>query len=133
MLPDAGQALSCRWQVINEEPVQPRRVYYGAGSHTLTKEGIGNAIRQFVVGAHGGSIRQNPQDVQQVHALAGRPQGETAKSRYIRNPQLGWRQASRKVTWPRFLQLGETISDTKRMFGAKDQVDSGASSGRKPH
>jgi len=34
-----------------------------------------------------------------------------------------WDEASLKKVRAALLQLGETISDTRRMFGAKDQVD----------
>jgi hypothetical protein len=64
-LPDAGKRFMVM-QVVNEDQYTPA-VFYGAGSHNLTKEGIGTrygivVVRMLVDPA-------NPQDVQQVHAL----------------------------------------------------------------
>jgi hypothetical protein len=53
-------------QVVNEDQYTPA-VYYGAGSHTLTKEGIGTRYAAVVVRML--VDQANPQDVQQVHAL----------------------------------------------------------------
>src|SRR5215471_18860395 len=64
-LPDAGNRFMVM-QVVNEDQYTPA-VYYGAGRHTLTREGIHTrygivAVRMLVDPA-------NPQDVQQIHAL----------------------------------------------------------------
>jgi len=64
-LPDAGRRFMSM-QPINEDQYTPA-IYYSAGSHTLTKEGIGTryvlvVVRMLVDPA-------NPQNVQQVHAL----------------------------------------------------------------
>jgi hypothetical protein len=64
-LPDAGKRFMSL-MVINEDHYAPA-VFYGAGSHTFTKEMIGTryaviAIRTLVNPA-------DPKDVEQVHAL----------------------------------------------------------------
>src|SRR5216683_4969383 len=63
-LPDAGKRFMSM-QVINEDQYTPA-VYYGAGSHTLTKEGIG--ARYGIVVVRMLIDPANPQDVQQVQA-----------------------------------------------------------------
>ena len=85
MLPDAGKRFMSM-QVINEDQYTPA-VYYGAGSHALTKEGIGTrygivVVRMLIHPA-------NAQDVQQVQALQDVLKVRSANSGYIRNPQLG--------------------------------------------
>ena len=65
MLPDAGKRFMAM-QAVNEDQYTPA-VYYGAGSHTLTKEGIGTRYAAVVVRML--VDQANPQDVQQVHAL----------------------------------------------------------------
>ena len=64
-LPDAGKRFMVT-QVVNEDQYT-RAVFYGAGRHTLTKDGIGTrygivVVRMLVDPA-------NPQDFQQIHAL----------------------------------------------------------------
>ena len=63
----------------------------------------------------------NPQDVQQVHALqdALKVSQQSPGTFEISN----WDEPSLKKVRAALLQLGEAISDTRRMFGAKDQVD----------
>jgi hypothetical protein len=118
MLPDAGKRFMSM-QVINEDQYTPA-VYYGAGSRNLTKEGIGTryvlvVVRMLVDPA-------NPQDVQQVHALQDRLEVSQQTPGTFQIPN--WHEASLKKVRTALLRLGETISDTRRMFGAKeDQVD----------
>jgi hypothetical protein len=117
-LPDAGKRFMVM-QVVNEDQYTPT-VFYGAGRHTLTKGGIGTryglvVVRMVVDPA-------NPPDVQQVHAL------QDALTVCQQSPGtfeiLNWDEASLKKVHTALLRLGETISDTRRMFGAKeDQVD----------
>ncbi len=117
-LPDAGKRFIVM-QVVNEDQYTPA-VFYGAGRHTLTKEGIGTRYGSVVVRMLVDPA--NPQDVQQVHAL------QDALSVSQQSPGTfeipNWDEASLKKVHTALLQLGETISDTRRMFGAKeDQVD----------
>jgi hypothetical protein len=116
-LPDAGKRFMSM-QVINEDQYTPA-VYYGAGSHTLTKEGIGTRYASVVVRMLVDPA--NPEDVQQVHALQDALKVSQQSPGMFQVPN--WDEASRKKVHAGLLQLGETISDTKRMFGAKDQVD----------
>src|SRR6266478_1094930 len=117
-LPDAAKRFMVM-QVVNEDQYTPA-VFYGAGRHTLTKGGIGTrygivAVRMLLDPA-------NPQDVQQVHALQDALKVSQQSPGTFEIPN--WDQASLKKVHAALLQLGETISDTRRMFGAKeDQVD----------
>ena len=117
-LPAAGKRFMVM-QVVNEDQYTPA-VFYGAGRHTLTKDGIGTrygivVVRMVVDPA-------NPQDVQQVHALQDALTVSQQSPGTFEIPN--WDEASLKKVHTALLQLGETISDTRRMFGAKeDQVD----------
>jgi len=117
-LPDAAKRFMVM-QVVNEDQYTPA-VFYGAGRHTLTKEGIGTrygivAVRMLVDPA-------NPQDVQQVRALQDALTVSQQSPGTFEIPN--WDEASLRKVHTALLQLGETISDTRRMFGAKeDQVD----------
>src|SRR4029077_7476402 len=64
-LPDPGKRYMVM-QVANEDQYTPA-VFYGAGSHTLTREAIGTRYGIVVVRALVDPT--NPQDVQRVHAL----------------------------------------------------------------
>jgi hypothetical protein len=117
-LPDAGRRFMLM-QVVNEDQYTPA-VFYGAGGHTLTKEGIGTrygivVVRMLVDPA-------NPQDFRQIHALQDALTASQPSPGTFEIPN--WDDASLKKVHAALLQLGETISDTRRMFGAsKDQVD----------
>ena len=117
-LPDAGDRFMVM-QVVNEDQYTPA-VYYAAGRYTLTKEGIGTrygivAVRMLV-------DPTKPQDVQQVHALQDALTVSQQSRGTFEIPN--WDEASLRKVRAALLQLGETISDTRRMFGAnKDRVD----------
>jgi hypothetical protein len=117
-LPDPGKRYMVM-QVANEDQYTPA-VYYGAGSHTLTKEGIGTRYGIVVVRALFDPT--NPQDVQQVHALQDAVKVSQQNPGTFEVPN--WDQATLKKVRAALLQLGETISDTRDMFGAREnQVD----------
>ena len=117
-LPDVGKRFMVM-QVVNEDQYTPA-VFYGAGRHTLTKEGIGTrygivVVRMLVDPA-------NPQDFQQIHALQDALTASQQSGGTFEIPD--WDQASLEKVRAALLQLGETVSDTGRMFGAaEDQVD----------
>jgi len=117
-LPDPGKRFMTM-QAINEDQYT-QSVYYGAGSHTLTREMIGTryaavAVRVFV-------DHRNNDELQHLHSL------QNALKVTQQNPGTfqipNWDEASRKKVQAALLQLGTTISDTRRMYGAnKNQVD----------
>ena len=117
-LPDGGKRFMVM-QVVNEDQYTPA-VFYGAGRHTLTKDVIGTrygivVVRMLVDPA-------NPQDVQQIHALQDALTASQQSPGTFEIPN--WDGASLKKVRGALLQLGETISDTRRMFGtAENQVD----------
>ena len=117
-LPDAGQRFM-GMQVVNQDQYTPA-TYYGAGTYTLTRGKIGTryaiAVVRFLVDF------SNKKDVEQVHAL------QDAIKLGQKNPGTfdipNWDQASLKKVQVALLQLGATVSDTRRMFGANEhQVD----------
>jgi hypothetical protein len=117
-LPDAGKRFMVM-QIVNEDQYTPA-VYYGAGSHTLTKQGVGT--RYGIVVVRMLLDPANPQDVQQVHALQDAVTVSQQSPGRFEIPD--WDEASLKKVRAALLQLGETVSDTRRMFGAQeDQVD----------
>ena len=116
-LPDAGKRFMVM-QVVNEDQYTPA-VFYGAGGHTLTKEGIGTRYGLVVVRML--LDPANPQDVPQIHALQDVLTASQQSHGKFEIPD--WDPASLKKVHAALLRLGETISDTRRMFGATDQVD----------
>ena len=116
-LPDAGKRFMVM-QVVNEDQYTPA-VFYGAGGHTLTKEGIGTRYGLVVVRML--LDPANPQDVPQIHALQDVLTASQQSPGKFEIPD--WDPASLKKVHAALLRLGETISDTRRMFGATDQVD----------
>jgi hypothetical protein len=106
-------------QVVNEDQYTTG-VYYGAGSHTLTREMIGTryaiAVVRFLVDF------SNKEEVQQVHALQDAVKFNQERAGTFEIPS--WDEASLKKVKAALLLLGNTVSDTRRMFGADArQVD----------
>jgi hypothetical protein len=106
-------------QVVNQDQYTPA-AYYGAGTHTLTREMIGTryaiAVVRFLVDF------SNKEDVGQVHALQDAIKLSQERPGTFEIPN--WDEASLKKVQAALLQLGTTVSDTRRMFGAnEDEVD----------
>jgi hypothetical protein len=117
-LPDAGKRYM-GMQVVNQDQYTPA-TYYGAGTHTLTRAAIGTryaiAVVRFLVDF------SNMEDVRQVHALQDAIKFSQERPGAFEIPH--WDEASLKKIKAALLQLGTTISDTRRMFGANEhQVD----------
>jgi hypothetical protein len=96
ILPDAGKRFMSM-QVIDEDQYTPE-VVYGGGSYTFTRQKIGTRY-----------ISQNSIKVEQK-----------APGRF---EVPNWDPMSQKKVRDALLILGETVPDTRRMFGARDQVD----------
>jgi hypothetical protein len=117
-LPDAaGRFLSM--QAISQDHYVPA-VVYGAGKHTYTRKQVGT--RYVMFGVRALVDPNDPQDAKHVHALQDA----------IRIDQRGgpgrfevpnWDAASRTKVREMLVALAATVPDTKRMFGAKGQVD----------
>jgi hypothetical protein len=109
-------------QILNQDQYTPA-TYYGAGSYTLTRDMIGTryaiAVVRFLVDF------TSKQEVEQVHVLQDAITVSIRKPGASELPKLpNWDEASLKKVQAALLQLGATISDTRRMFGANEnQVD----------
>src|SRR5260221_5016139 len=117
-LPDARKRFM-GMQVVNQDQYTPA-AYYGAGTHTLTRKMVGTryaivVVRFFV-------DFSNDEDVRQVHALQDEVRFSQKTPGTFEVPH--WDEASLKKVQAAFQQLGTTLSDTRRMFGANEkQVD----------
>jgi hypothetical protein len=117
-LPDAGKRYM-GLQVVNQDEYTPA-IFYTAGTHTLTRELIGTryaiAVVRFLVDF------SNVDDVARVHSLQDAIKLEQARSGTFEIPH--WDETGLKKIKAALLQLGATVSDTRRMFGANaHQVD----------
>jgi hypothetical protein len=117
-LPEAGKRFM-GMQVVNEDQYTPA-TYDGAGIHTLTREMIGTryaiAVVRFLVDF------SNKEDVGQVHAFQEAIKFSQERAGTFEIPN--WDEASLKTVQAALLQLGTTVSDTRRMFGANEnEVD----------
>jgi hypothetical protein len=117
-LPDASKRFMGT-QVVNEDQYTIA-TYYGAGTYTLTGEMIGTryavAVVRFLVDF------SNKEDIQQVRALQDAVKFSQERPGTFEIPN--WDEVSLKKVKVALLQLGTTISDTRRMFGANEhQVD----------
>ena len=116
-MPDAGKRFMSV-MIVDQDHYVPA-VYYGAGTHTLTKESIGTrfvaaAVRTLVDPA-------DPKDLEEVHALQD---GLKASQKDVGKFEVPtWDQASQKKVRDALLVLNTTISDFKNGFGVKGEVD----------
>ena len=117
-LPDARKRFM-GMQVVNQDQYTPA-TYYGAGTHTLTREMVGTryaivVVRFFV-------DFSNEEDVRQVYALQDEIRFSQKRPGTFEVPH--WDEPSLKKVQAALQQLGTTLSDTRRMFGANEkQVD----------
>ena len=116
-LPDAGKRFMSL-QVIDEDEYT-HGVFYGAGSHTLTRQAVGTryvaaAVRTLVDPV-------DPNDVQQVHALQDAIKVSQKSAGKFDTPN--WDPVSQKKVRDALLVLASTISDFKGAFGARNEVD----------
>jgi hypothetical protein len=117
-LPEAGKRFT-GMQVVNEDQYT-RATYYGAGTHTLTRQMIGTryaiAVVRFLVDF------SNKEDVRQVHALQDAIKFSQERPGTFVIPN--WDAVSLRKVQTALAQLGTTVSDTRRMFGANEtEVD----------
>lgn len=117
-LPDAGERFMSL-QIIDQDQYVPN-VFYDAGTYQLTREAIGTryvgiAIRILIDpnDAQDVTTANQLQDLVQVDQPGGPGVWEV--------PQ--WDQASQNKVRDALLSLAETLPDTRRAFGTKDQVD----------
>lgn len=116
-LPDPGKRFMSL-QIVNQDHYTPN-VFYGAGTHTLTRENVGTryvftAIRTLV-------DPNNPDDIKQVHALQDAMSVSQKSLGALELPH--WEAASQKKVRDALLVLASTISDFKKAFGTQEEVD----------
>ncbi|WP_395676603.1 DUF1254 domain-containing protein [Inquilinus sp.] len=111
-LPEAGSRYM-GMQVVNEDQYT-RATFYDAGPHTLTRQAIGTryaiVVVRFLVDF------SSPGDIAKVHAL--QDMVTLAQDRPGRFEVPDWDPASLGTIRAALQQLGTTVSDTRRMFGA---------------
>lgn len=116
-LPDAGKRFMSMI-VIDEDQYTPA-VYYGAGSHTFTKEQIGTrylmlALRTFV-------DPNDPEDLKKALALQDAVKLDQRAPGTFAVPN--WDPVSHKKVRDALLILASTLPNSDRGFGTKEQVD----------
>ena len=117
-LPDAGGRF-ISMQIIDEDEYVPA-VVYDSAPHTFTKEQIGT--RYMIVAFRILVNPADPNDVDQVHALQDKIKIEQpGGSGKFETPN--WDQESQGKIRAALLQLGNYVTDTRRAFGAKGEVD----------
>jgi hypothetical protein len=116
-MPDAGKRFMSL-MIIDEDHYVPS-VFYGGGSHILTKAGIGTRYVEAVMRTLVDPA--DPNDVQQVHALQDKLTATQKSAGKFEAPN--WDQASQKKVRDALLVLGSTLADFKNAFGAKGKVN----------
>lgn len=106
-------------QVVNQDQFTPM-AHVGAGTFTLTRDTVGTryaiAVVRYLVDF------SDKDEVRHVHALQDAIKVSQAKAGSFDVPN--WDEASLKRVKAALLQLGTTISDTRRMYGAnRSEVD----------
>jgi hypothetical protein len=117
-MPDAGGRFMSL-QVFNQDHYVVGNVLYGAGRYTFDKGKVGT--RYMLVGIRTLINPNDPKDVQQVHKLQDAISIEQKSAGTLELPN--WDRASQKKVRDALLVLNETLTDTRRMFGSKDEVD----------
>jgi hypothetical protein len=115
-MPDAGKRFMSM-QIIDEDQYAPA-VYYGAGSHTLTKKEIGT--RYVLVAVRTLVDPSDPKDVEQVHALQDDVRVDQKDTGKFEVPN--WDDATCLKARGALLTLAEGMN-SKGMFGPRDEVD----------
>jgi hypothetical protein len=116
-MPDAGKRFMSL-QVINEDHYVPA-VYYGTGSHTLTKQSVGTRYVATAIRTLVGPV--DPKDLEQVHAL---PDAIKVSQNSVGKFEIpSWDRASQKKVRDALLVLSSTIPDFSHAFGTKAEVD----------
>ena len=116
-MPDAGNRFMSM-QIINEDQYS-QQVIYKAGKYTLTRSEIGT---RYVVAAIRTLANPNdPKDIDEVHKLQDALKVEQTSAGSLELPD--WDLDSQKKIRNALLVLGATLSDSKAMFGKKEEVD----------
>ena len=116
-MPDAG-ARFMSMQIFDQDEFVVE-VTYGAGPRTYSRERVGT--RYMMVGVRTLVNPDDPSDLEAVHALQDAIKVEQ------KSPGLfeasSWDPVSQKTVRDALIALGGTLTDTRRMFGGKGEVD----------
>jgi len=116
-LPDAGNRFMTM-MVVNEDHYVTG-VFYGAGSHTLSKD---NADTRYVLAAIRTLVDPaNPKDAEEVHRLQDAVKVSQASPGKFEVPN--WDANSQNKIRSALKVLGESLPDLKHAFGTKNEVD----------
>jgi hypothetical protein len=116
-LPDAGRRFMSL-QIISED--QYTTTEYGAGPHTLDKAKIGT--RYALAGVRTLVDPNDSEDLKRAHALQDAIEvSQPAGPGKFETPD--WDKASQKKVRDALLVLASTVTDTRRAFGTKQEVD----------
>ena len=117
ILPDAGKRFMSL-QIISED--QYTTTEYGAGPHTLDKAKFGT--RYALAGIRTLVDPNDPDDLKRAHALQDAIQvSQPGGPGKFEIPN--WDKASQKKVRDALLVLASTVTDTRRAFGTKEEVD----------
>jgi len=116
-LPNAGNRYMSM-MVIDEDQFT-QAVVYGAGTYTLSGQNVSTryigVLMRILVDP------TNPNDLEEVHALQDAIKVSQNNTGRFEVPN--WDQTSQKKIHDALLVLWESVHDTSRMYGTKDQVD----------
>ncbi|RJF98549.1 DUF1254 domain-containing protein [Noviherbaspirillum saxi] len=116
-LPDPGKRF-ISMIVIDEDHYVPV-VVYAPGTYTFTKEKVGT--RYVLMGVRTLVDPTDPNDFKPVHALQDAIKVQQTNTGRFDVPD--WDRLSQKKIRDALLVLGTTVSDSRGMFGTKDQVN----------
>lgn len=116
-LPDPGQRFMSM-QVINQDQFTTD-VIYTPGAHTLNRDKVGT---RYVATAVRILVDPNsPDDIKQAHALQDAIKVSQKASGTFEVPK--WDPVSQKKVREALVSLADTLPDTNRMFGTRQDVD----------
>ncbi|HZZ11450.1 MAG TPA: DUF1254 domain-containing protein [Paraburkholderia sp.] len=116
-IPDPGKRFMAM-QVISEDHYVPA-VFYGAGTHTLSRENVGT--RYVVVAIRTLVDPTSPADIERVHKLQDGIKVSQAAPGSLEMPN--WDAASQNKVRDALLVLASTLPDFRKAFGTKEEVD----------
>jgi hypothetical protein len=116
-LPDSGKRFMSM-QVFDEDEYVVE-VAYDARPHTYTRERVGT--RYIMIGFRTLVDSDDQEDLKKVHALQDAIKVEQKNSGRFEAPQ--WDSKRQGKVRDALLTLGETLADSRHMFGAKSEVD----------
>lgn len=117
-LPDAGKHFMSL-QAFNQDHYVVGEVHYGAGQYTFDRNNAGT--RYLLVGIRTLVDPNDPKDVREAHTLQDSIKADQANPGKLELPN--WDPVSQNKVRDALLILNTTLTDTRRMFGTKDEVD----------